>query len=233
MGWNGSVDGTSGIAIAFRDPMSMDVPPAETTPGIHGSATVAGAPAQLALSTYDASAERVFAMRLDELRAYADVILDQPVGSSGSGWSWEAFSRFVGSLLAGNDLATAAADSSATLTSTAPEPATPRIENRLIVTRDFELGGSLELKNSLLVVDGDLTTKAGQNTLIEGVVYVVGDARLDKGTTEIKGSLIVRGDLRLGTGFVNTASVQYDVQRIEKLRRTVGKYRARRGRSGE
>ncbi len=107
----------------------------------------------------------------------------------------------------------------------------PTALGKLVLAKGLQLDGELVLQNSLLVVDGNLTTTALQRTRIDGVVYVTGDALLERGTFELNGALVVGGRVRLGTGFGGTTTIRYDASRIENLRQTVGKYRMQRGRS--
>ncbi len=221
IGANASIDGGAAVAIAYRDAAAIDPPPATTTPTFATGATVAGMPTVLPTAIYEADAERVFAMRLDELRSYSDATLDIDVGGAAGGRSFAQFLAWLRSLFGGS-IATSA---------TTPVDATPDVLGKLIVARGLQLAGDFRVKNSLLVVDGDLTTAAGQHTQISGIVYVTGNAVLDKGEFELDGTMIVRGRVNLGSGAINRVTLHYDAAAIEQLRRTVGKYRPQRGRN--
>lgn len=217
LGSHAVVVGATGSAIAYADPAAMATPPPSDQPAIDASAQVSGMPYLLPVGGYDASPEHMFAMRLDELRTYSDALIDADIGATG--WSWDRFIQFLLSLFSGGGGAVDAA------------PSVPTIVGKLVLAKGLQLDGELVLQNSLLVVDGNLTTTALQRTRIDGVVYVTGDALLERGTFELNGALVVGGRVRLGTGFSGTTTIRYDASRIESLRQTVGKYRMQRGRS--
>ncbi len=231
IGGGAKIEGGSMIGIAFRDAASITPSPSSSSPSIATGASVTGAPSVLATPTYDASPERVFAMRSDELRTYSDLSLDSPVGTGGMDWA--AFLAWLRSALSGGGSPMPTMPMSPTPTSptTTPPTTTPTIEGKLLVASGLRLGGKLVVKNSVLFVDGDLTSDTGADTKIEGVVYVSGNAVLDKGNFELTGALIVRGQVKLGTGLLNSVTLRYDAAKIEQLRRSVGKYRTQRGRN--
>jgi hypothetical protein len=218
IGRTAHVDGAGSIAIAYRDPATVTPAPAATEPTIQTGATVVGTPTQLPAPTYDAGVERVFAMRRDELRTYSDLNLDNPVGTGG--WDWLRFLEWLRSALSGGGTAATTAD------------AVPTIESKLIVSKGLRLAGKLDIKNSLVFVDGDLTTAFGTDATINGILYVNGDAIFDSGKVAVNGTMIVRGKINIGTGFLSTTSIRYDAAIIDDVRRTVGKYRSQRARSG-
>ncbi|MEZ5962532.1 MAG: hypothetical protein R3F56_01680 [Planctomycetota bacterium] len=217
VGDHGRVEGGDSIAIAFRDPASMPVAPVTTEPSLTAGAVVTGTPTQLPASVYEAGPEHIFAMRLDELRTYSDVSLDKDVGSGG--FNWGSFLAWLKSILSGGG------GGSSTTTDV------PVIDGKLIVAKGLRFDGKMALTNSLLVVDGDLTSGMLGDARIDGLVYVSGNAILDRGKFEVHGAMIVRGQVKLGTGSSGSALVHYDPAKIDLLRRTVGKYRAQRGRS--
>lgn len=238
LGAGANLEGGAVSAIAYRDPATL---PGSTdhAPTIAAGATVTGAPVQLAAVVYDAAPERVFGMRLDELRTYSDVSMDKNVGAGG--WDWAGFMEWLRTVLSGGGARGAGdwdslgdADSANTPGTVSPQPTsttTPTIDSRMIVAKGLRLEGKLAIKNGLLVIDGDLTTALGNDTRIDGVVYVTGNAILDKGKFEVNGAMIVRGQVKLGTGSGSNVVLRYDTARIDELRRTVGKYRAQRGRN--
>lgn len=223
LGAKAVVDGTTSIAIAYRDPATLLPAPTLLTATIDSAAVLSGSLLQLSSPSYDATPERVFGMRLDELRSYSDVTLETDVGASG--WDWARLLAWLRSILTRSGTGTSADTTSGT-------DSTPRIDGRLIVTKSMRLDGKLQLVNSLLVVDGNLTATALADVQIEGMVYVSGDANLSAGKIDIKGLLVVRGEAKLGAGFLSTGTMlRYDAARIDQVRRTVGRYREQRSRN--
>lgn len=230
IGAKGEVSGGSSVAIAYRDPAAMPVPPLVDVPTLTAGAQVQGAPALLPATVYGITPEQVFAMRIDELRTYSDVSIDKNVGSGG--YDWTGFLAWLASLFPMPTGTTAGSF----LPGFSTSPPTPSsnvisIDGKLIVAKGLRLDGKMAVTNSLLVVDGDLTAGPSNDTRIDGVVYVTGNAILDQGKFEVNGSMIVRGQVKLGTGLATSAVVRYDANKIDLLRRTVGKYRAQRARN--
>ncbi len=80
----------------------------------------------------------------------------------------------------------------------------------------------------LLIVNGNLTAQDGNDTDIEGLVFVTGDANLGGGFT-LRGSMLVAGGLTIGGG-LQAAEVRYDQTAIDALKSSLSRYRAARGR---
>jgi hypothetical protein len=220
LGSKAILDGAGSIAIAYRDPATLLPVPSILTPLIDAAAIVTGALQQLGSPTYDATPARVFAMSIDELRTYSDVTLETEVG--GGGWDWARLLAWLRSILTHS---APAEDAVAT-------DSTPRIDGRLVVTKSLRLDGKLQIVNSLLVIDGNLTSSMAADVQIDGIVYVNGDATLAAGKIDINGLLVVRGTAKIGTGFLSTGiTLRYDAARIEQVRRTVGRYREQRSRN--
>ncbi len=101
------------------------------------------------------------------------------------------------------------------------------VRNRLVfVSGDLMLTTGLNVDGSLIVVDGDLTMTDAQNSVIQGVLYVTGDAFVS-GTLQMKGSIVVRG--RLETGQAGPGiQFEYDAAVVEDLRRRLSQYRLRK-----
>lgn len=215
IGPRATISGGDSIALGYRDPATMATPPTKTTPTITFGASVSGTPKLLAAPVYDAAANRVFAMRLDELRGYSDAVIDTAAATSGWASLWAAWWSFM----------------SGHGTPTPPPSNVLTIDNRLLYTEGLQLDGEMVLTNSLLVVDGDLTASLAHKTRIDGVVYVTGDIRINTGELELNGLLIGRGKIELGKGFFGSVKVTYDANMVETVRTTVGKYRSRRNRS--
>ena len=78
----------------------------------------------------------------------------------------------------------------------------------------------------LLVVDGDLVVEEGNVSLLKGMVYVTGDARI-AGEFRLEGMLIVRGKLQLGYG-TRPAVITYDRAAVDALKTRVERYRLSR-----
>jgi hypothetical protein len=216
VGGTATIDGGTSVAIAYRDPATMETPPTRTTPTINAMARISGALSQLAAPNYEAYPERVFTMRLDELAGYSDAALPQRAvsGTQTNWWDlWRSWWESQGWQYGGSGSG-----------STQPPP----IDSKVIYAKGFDLNGKLRLANSLLVIDGDLTDQAGSETTIDGLVYVSGDAVLDSGAFELNGVMIVRGQARLGTGLLSRVKLTYNGQVLDDTRRTAGKYRARR-----
>ena len=75
----------------------------------------------------------------------------------------------------------------------------------------------------LLVVRGNLTALAGNNSRITGLVYVAGNAVID-GPFKLKGTIVVRGTLKIGNG-PDAAEFSYDGALMDRLRRELMRYR--------
>lgn len=93
----------------------------------------------------------------------------------------------------------------------------------LVVTSTQRLAGSM-----LLVVIGDLTVQTGTNSDVQGVVYVTGNTDL-RGPFRLGGMLIGKGNVHLeGNGAGQDAVVAYDAGALQRLRQSLGRYRASR-----
>ncbi len=256
IGPNTTIDGGPAIGIGFRDPAATEGwTPSEPT--IDPNALVTGVPAQLASPTYDAEAGRVFSMRLDELRAYTDVLIpekssekawdnwwDWAEGQDWSDWgknvdwsTWDGGSDSGGSdggsswgswgKDSGTDGTSDTTDSGDSSSSDATSPTNQSIQAQLVYTENLKLTGELTTDHSLLVVDGDLTDEGNHSTSLNGIVYVTGDVKIDSGKLEVQGVMIVRGKADVGGS--STVKMSYDPEVVENVRRLVGKYRKRRG----
>lgn len=81
LGWRATVDGGGGPAFAYRDP-NVVTDLVSPVPSIHTDAAVNGP--SVPMVTYDAEAEAVFSMDLDEIRAHADIVLTRETASLAS-----------------------------------------------------------------------------------------------------------------------------------------------------
>jgi hypothetical protein len=79
----------------------------------------------------------------------------------------------------------------------------------------------------VLVVAGDFTALADNNSNLQGLVVVQGNARIE-GPFSLRGSLIVRGSLQLGSAAGQPAVVAYDSTAVSSVTTTLARYRRSR-----
>jgi hypothetical protein len=108
-----------------------------------------------------------------------------------------------------------------------PPASVTELDGQVIYARDgLDLATPITADNVLLVVDGNLHVKRGNNAAVRGLVYVTGDAHIE-GPFRLEGSLVVGGKLRLG-GSTETVLVRFDAAVVERMRQEAAKYRLRR-----
>ncbi|MHC5065656.1 MAG: LbetaH domain-containing protein [Planctomycetota bacterium] len=104
-----------------------------------------------------------------------------------------------------------------------------RNDRVVFVNGDLNLAaGRRQRGRMLLIVNGSLIADNGNDTDIEGLVFVTGDASLGGGF-KLKGSMLVKGSFAIGGG-IQAAQVSYDQSAIDALKSALSRYRASRSR---
>ena len=78
----------------------------------------------------------------------------------------------------------------------------------------------------MIVVNGDLVVLADNESDLQGVVYVKGDATID-GDFKLDGMLVVQGTLSIGHGSKDVV-IRYDSRQIAMLKKALESYRMSR-----
>lgn len=160
---------------------------------------LSGVPSRQAVVGYDAAANKVFKMNLEELGPMADVLIKKD-------------DTFI-------DPISGVDDGSARVIGDLPNDTVVMAGKDLKFDFDSPLKGRV-----LLVVRGNLEIVAGGRSAASGLIYVTGDATID-GPFLFRGVLVVGGRLRVGQANTGKVQIVYDPGALDSLRAQVGRYR--------
>jgi hypothetical protein len=102
------------------------------------------------------------------------------------------------------------------------------LDKLVVTTGDLSVSSLAPLQGRLaLVVAGDFTAIAGNNSDVLGLLIVLGNARIE-GPFHLRGSLVVKGTLQLGSATGQPAVVAYDAEALGAVANVLGTYRRSR-----
>jgi hypothetical protein len=208
-----SVDGGDSIGIAYPDPSLLGL--GLITPLISVSADLRGSQTLLPSVSISLLPKDTVSLRPLELRSFADVVVGRGENFSGTLAKLATSTlRTKNSHFDANDIQKV------------------RIDGKVVYAPgDVVLDGPTMITNSLVFIDGSLSTAPTSDVEIRGIVYVNGDVKIANNNFRLRGTMVANGAVELGDvgTSVSNVSLTYDPRVIDSTRRIVGRYRLRRG----